>query len=530
MITKVLDAARLITDDPYFYEHVIFIEDRNRNLIPFKMNIAQEILHGNATSKDLVVKAGQMGITTLYLAKFFKDTITIPGTTSVVVAHEEFLTQRLLNRTEVWYNHIPEVIQVRMPDGTLGPMKKSRRSHSSANEKKFPDINSVFYIGTARAFVFGRGEPIHNFLGSEVAFWPDAWRILTPTIQRVPLGTGRMVLESTPNGEDNAFFELVNEALYDPNSLWRLHQLFWWLEPTYRLPRGATEARAADRDTIKNFTIDELDLISRVGWGDTEADERIRWRRMKIAGVKAMFWQEFIEDISSCFLTTQSAFYDDEEIARMRSSISPFLFTEGKAEVWNAYDPDWEMQNYVISVDPGQGKHTLSVALVWKLDMDGTVRHEASLSGLYDSVTFAPMVKELGYYYGTAKIVPERNGHGLAFTAQVADYPNLYTQTDVVSGVTSRVIGWATTGAAKLDGNGTKTYMLDELSHLLPKLECHDINVIDQLSRVRVGADKKITMPKMDDFHDAAAIMAATRHASIGSGPSGLAFTKGWRW
>ncbi len=530
MTTKVLDAARLITDDPYFYEHMIVIEDRHRNLISFTFNPAQEILYNNSTPKDLVVKAGQMGITTFYLAKFFKDTITIPGTTSVVVAHEEFLTQRLLNRTEVWYNHIPDVIQVQLPDGTSGPMKKSRRSHSSANEKKFPDINSVFYIGTARAFVFGRGEPIHNFLGSEVAFWPDAWRILTPTIQRVPLGTGSMVLESTPNGEDNAFFELVNEALYDPDSLWRLHQLFWWLEPSYRLPRGAAEARQSDRALITNWTIEELDLINRVGWDDIEADERIRWRRMKIAGVKEMFWQEFIEDISSCFLTNQLAYYDSVEIDRMRSSISPFQFIWNKAEIWNAPDEDWETQNYVISVDPGQGKHTLSVALVWRLEMDGSVRHEASLSGLYDSVTFAPMVKELGYYYGTAKIIPERNGHGLAFTAQVADYPNLYTQTDIVSGVPSRVIGWATTGALKLDGNGTKTYMLDELSHLLSDMECRDINVIDQLSRVRVGADKKITMPKMDDFHDAAAIMAATRHASVGMVASGLAFKKGWRW
>ena len=530
MTTKVLDLEQLQNNDPYFYEHMILIEDRDRNIIPFRMNIAQEILYSDATSKDLVVKAGQMGITTFYLAKFFKDTITIPGTTSVVVAHEEFLTQRLLSRTDVWYNHIPDVIEIRMPDGSVGPMKKPHRSHSSANEKKFPIINSVFYIGTARAFVFGRGEPIHNFLGSEVAFWPDAWRILTPTIQRVPLGTGRMVLESTPNGEDNAFFELVNEALYDPDSIWKLHQLFWWLEPTYRLPIGDPEARRSDMGRIENYTNDELELIRRVGWNDFEADERIRWRRMKVAGVHAMFWQEFIEDISSCFLTNSAAYYDDAEIARMRGEQSPFIFTKGHAEIWNAPDPDFETQNYVISVDPGQGKHTLSVALVWRLEMDGTVRHEASLSGLYDSVTFAPMVKELGYYYGTAKIVPERNGHGLAFTAQVADYPNLYTQTDVVSGVTSRVIGWATTGAARLDGNGTKTYMLDELSHLLPKMECRDINVIDQLARVRVGSDKKITMPKFDDFHDAAAIMAATRHASIGNASSGLAFKKGWSW
>ncbi|KKM26986.1 hypothetical protein LCGC14_1579320, partial [marine sediment metagenome] len=38
MATKVLDFERLLFDDPYFYEHIILIEDRDRNIIPFKMN------------------------------------------------------------------------------------------------------------------------------------------------------------------------------------------------------------------------------------------------------------------------------------------------------------------------------------------------------------------------------------------------------------------------------------------------------------------------------------------------------------
>ena len=530
MTTKILDLDRLILEDPYFYEHVIVIEDRDRNLIPFKMNIAQEILHNDGTNRDITVKAGQMGITTFYLAKFFKDTITVPGTTSVVVAHEEFLTQRLLGRTDVWYSQIPDVIEVKLPDGSRGAMKKPLRSHSSANEKKFPKINSVFYIGTARAFVFGRGEPIHNFLGSEVAFWPDAWRILTPTMQRVPLTTGRMILESTPNGEDNAFYELVQEALYDPNSVWKLHQLYWWMEPVYRIPIGSPEARKADLGKIENYTQDELELVKRVGWDDFEADERIRWRRRKIGEIHAMFWQEFLEDIASCFLITTAAYYDNEEIARLRAGISPFLYMWKRAEIWNAPDDEWDRPNYFISVDPGQGKHTQSVALVWRINDDGSIRHEASISGLYDSVTFAPMVMELGYYYKTAKIASERNGHGQAFTAEIKNYPNLYMQSDVVSGIETKVIGWATTGAPRLDGRGTKTYMLDELSFLLSDLECHDVNIIDQLAKVRVGADKKIIMPKYDDFHDAAAIMAATRHSAQGVVQSGLAFTKGWRW
>ena len=156
----VLDGARIISDDSYFFEHLIKIDDRNQNLISFKLNPAQEILHDRLTGRDIVIKAGQLGVTTFFLARDFKRTITRPGTTSVLVAHEEFLTQRLLSRVNYMYDKLPEVIRT-----DLGPIKKPIRIHDSAHEKSFPELNSIFYIGTARAFVFGRGEPIHNFIG-----------------------------------------------------------------------------------------------------------------------------------------------------------------------------------------------------------------------------------------------------------------------------------------------------------------------------------------------------------------------------
>ena len=187
------DGKLLLTESAestkYFCENYVWIEDRNRNKIQFKYNPAQEILHREMTGRDICIKASQLGITTFFLARYFKDTILKPGTTSVVIAHEEFLTQRLLARTNTIYNNLPKRIKT-----NLGPLDIPKRKSDSSSQKSFPEINSVFYIGSARAYVFGRGEPIHRFLGSEVAFWPDADRILTPSMQRVPI-EGQMILE-----------------------------------------------------------------------------------------------------------------------------------------------------------------------------------------------------------------------------------------------------------------------------------------------------------------------------------------------
>jgi len=523
--TQLIDIVRYHTDDRYFCEQLIEIDDRDGNMLQFVYNPAQEILHGNITGRDIVIKAGQLGITTFFLARDFKAVITQPNTNAVVVAHEEFLTTRLLSRVQTWYDRIPNIIET-----DAGPVKKPRQTHKSANQKYFPEINSSFYIGTARAFVFGRGDPIHRFIGSEIAFWPDPWRILTPTMQRVPLG-GEMVLESTPNGAgDNAFYELVMEAL-DHAGIWTLHQLVWWLEPVYRIPKGSKYALTADRGNL-TYTEEELNLVKTAGWtDDVEVEERIRWRRRKFSEIKRQFFAEFYEDIISCFLSSTTPYYDEDALEYLRQSCYPFKRIQDHAQIWREPDDeDFEIPNFLISVDPGQGKFTQSVATVWYINpKENNVTHCATLAGLYDPETFAPMVKTLGKFYKNAKIAAERNGHGMAFTAKITDYPNLYRQTDIINNKRTKVIGWKTTGAPKIGSNGTKTYMLDELSHLLPNMECNDINIINQLGYVHIGANNTIEFSGPDDYHDSTAIMAATRHQATGHIQRGFVGTKGWR-
>jgi hypothetical protein len=502
---ELLDHERVVLDDPYFYEKVIIIEDRNRKLIPFKVNPAQRILHDKLTGRDVVIKAGQLGITTLFLARYFKEVITVPGTTAVVVAHDEFLTQRLLERVRVIYDNIPSPIHTDM-----GPIPKPRMTADSANQKTFRELNSTFYIGTARAFVFGRGETIHRFLASELAFWPNADKILNPTFQRVPLD-GEIIIESTPNGEGNRFHEIVEEAQTD-DSIWTLHTLPWWLEKEYKIPWGSDKALKNDQGDL-TYEAEEVSLIIAAKWDDEEAEERIRWRRRKISEIKFEFWQEFLEDLASCFLVAGNMYYDEEELGRMTTEISPSTGYAHHAQIWDMPDEDWESPNYLISVDPGQGKVTESTALVWRInplesEKRRAIEHVATLRGMYDPQTFAPMVETLGYFYKTAKIAPERNGHGMAFCSEVKNYPNLYRQTDIVGGIETKVIGWATTGAARVGSRGTKTYMMDELNHNLPFITLRDGDV---------------------DLHDAAAIMAATRPSAMFSGKRGFIGTKGWK-
>jgi len=512
---------QILADDKLYFETFIEIEDRNRNPIQFKLNPAQEIVNGRMGNRNVIIKASQLGSTTFFLARYLKRTLTIPGTTSIVMAHERFLTQRLLTRAQYMYDHIPSKVKPKM-------------HHKSAHEKSFPSINSVMYIGTAGADVFGRGEPIHNFLGSEYMFWPDLWNILTPTMQRVPLD-GEMTLESTPNGEGNDGYELVQDIL-GGDSIWNLTPLYWWYEPEYRIPMGSPHALTSDRGKLK-YDLEETTLIKRVGWEDAEAEERIRWRRRKISEIKHEFLQEFVEDMVSCFLASGDAYYDQESLNYHRTHASDPPFHFKNAEVW--YEPEHESPaHYICTVDPGQGKITQSVATVWRLwpttqqDGDGPpyiVRHEATLSGLYDPIAFAPLVLELARYYKGCMIASENNGHGMAFSAEIKSYPNLYYQRDIVSGYPSLQIGWKTTGTAKVGGGGTKAYMMAELHNLVTKMKVHDLNIIRELMQVRYSGQNLVFLGN-DDFHDATAIMAAVRNHVLPVGDYGYQGETGFKW
>ena len=116
-----MTTSSLILDDRMFMENLILIDDRNGIVKPFVFNPAQEILYRKQTNRELVVKAGQLGITTYFLGRAFKKVITQPNTTAVVVAHEEFLTQRLLTRVDGMYARLP-----------LPPRMKPQMKHNSA--------------------------------------------------------------------------------------------------------------------------------------------------------------------------------------------------------------------------------------------------------------------------------------------------------------------------------------------------------------------------------------------------------------
>ena len=512
MTTEVDEAIHtLLSNRTLFIETLLQIEDKERDLVQFKLNPIQKDIIGTATGRDIYVKPAQVGFSSVSIADYLVDALTIRGTVAVIVSYNDFISGRLLRKAQLFY----DILKSRVP--SIPDLH-----HRSTSEKTFPDMHSSFYIGSAGSFAFGRGETIHDLLLDEYAFWQpgDAQRIALPTIQRVPL-SGRVRIGSTPNGEDNDFCEMYKAAKEGKDigkSVFTAHFYPWTQHPEYQLDKDSPYALPADNISPLQYSEDELKLVN--NYNTTE--EQIRWRRRKIAEVESMrrsgetrllFSQEYPENDIDCFLAAGDMVYDIDNVNRLAKECYPAPYSFQSAQVW--YPPQ-QGKRYLIGIDPGLGKESKSVATVWHF-ADDKFTHCATLGGLYVPDIMAGKVIELGGYYNKALLAAESN---IEFVTHIKNYPNLYYRQDILSGKVSNHIGWQTS-------RGNKQYMITELNRNLTKIITHDNIFVSQLRNLRYYGEKIISIGS-DDYHDSAAIAIVCRDSMPIT--RGVVGSCGWKW
>jgi len=130
------DLVDLITDRRSYIETLMQVQNKQRDKVDFKLNHSQNLAwpYIRPGGRLLVLKARQMGSTTLYIARFLADCLTVPGTVSVIASENEFATQRALTKAHALYDSIPEGL-------------KPEIYHKSSYEITWPSINSTMFIG-----------------------------------------------------------------------------------------------------------------------------------------------------------------------------------------------------------------------------------------------------------------------------------------------------------------------------------------------------------------------------------------------
>jgi len=313
------------------------IIDKENNKTRLTLNSVQKAIHHNTRGRDIILKPRQKGVSTYIQALLFKLAITRSVNTATL-AHDDDTTQRLRRMADFYYDSVVEIICIHagIPFEKLSKDDKERlpipkKHFSNATVSTFPDFHSEAYIATAGSVQKGRGGTYSHVHGSEVAFWKDPQKLVSGLMQG---GNPRIYLESTPNGAQGYYYQLIMEVL-DQNPDWqdtlkkqtwldgldwRLHFFTWWFDDEYQIPLIPGEViDYSGNSELGNLS--ELELVDKFDLTPAQ----IKWRRAKIRELKHEFIQEYPEDVIDCFLLSGIGYFGDIRDALLPDGYKPLF-------------------------------------------------------------------------------------------------------------------------------------------------------------------------------------------------------------
>ena len=283
----------------------------------------------------------------------------------------------------------------------------------------------------------------------------------------------------------------------------------------------SSESTRSEQLNIEEFEYnDDERTLARI---HSLSKDQIRWRRWKLAELDAMFYQEHLESLDTCFLVVGEPHYAPGLTMGMSKQCRPGdkVYIDGEeVEVW--FKPE-AGGHYIMGIDPGQARQTASVAQVWRFD-GGHPQHCATMAGYIEPKPMARKCAALGRWYGNALAVPEANAHGLALVGDMLKkYPRIYYRRDLIRGVSSLQPGWMTTPK-------TKPYMMQELTAQLPHIETYDAEFVRQIRGFRNLGMGKVGTVSADDYHDAGCLALVGAVGSEIGQRDGYRGSSGWTW
>jgi hypothetical protein len=284
-------------------------------VMPFRPNRAQRRFVRRLWHRNLILKARQLGFTTLIAILWLDHALFNSDQRCGIIAQDREAAEVIFrDKVKFAYDSLPVEIRERFP-----------LARDSATELLFAHNNSSVRVATSM-----RSGTIHRLHVSEFgkicAKFPDkAAEVVTGSIPAVPLN-GILVIESTAEGREGEFFEMVQRAEaahagklpLTPRD-YRFHFYAWWQEPKYRMDSRSVAITTEQHDYFDRVEVEmdcTIDIDQRAWYVATmEADFSGREERM---------WQEYPSTPVEAFqISTEGNYYAKDMTAlRKRGGIT----------------------------------------------------------------------------------------------------------------------------------------------------------------------------------------------------------------
>jgi hypothetical protein len=349
--------------------------------------------------KFLLLKYRKGGFSTLEQALSYRLCVSRPRTYAVTLAQTAKDTEQIFRIAKTFQETDAEPVNL---------LSESRGALQFENK-------SLFFIGTARAEGFSRGDTLQRFHGSEAAWFcpgphqqDDVDQLMAGVLGAA--ARGEVVLETTPNGRE-WFYNKWTEAKKNPAlSGWYPIFLPWFEDPTNILPSG-TFSEEEIRDTLDD---EERALVQK----HQLSLPQIAFRRKIRKDFGRLAGQEHPEDPELCFLTSGRCFFDVEVVSRLLRVLPEYAVRH----LAGGYEVEWAPPEigveYVAGCDTSEGLLGGDPNGVGILRRD-TGAQVAAIHGTFNITDLAEHAVRLCRRYNDALLGVERENHGHAVLLKI---------------------------------------------------------------------------------------------------------------
>lgn len=344
---------------------------------PFTPNRAQRRFLSRLWHRNLILKARQLGFTTLIAILWLDHALFNANQRCGIIAQDREAAETIFrDKVKFAYDNLPDEIRERFP-----------LARDSAIELLFAHNNSSVRVATSM-----RSGTIHRLHVSEFgkicAKFPDkAKEVVTGSIPAVPTN-GVLVIESTAEGRDGDFYQMVQIAQAqhrDKKKLtpkdYRFHFYAWWQEPNYRLPSHTVPVSRGEHAYFDKL---EAAMDCRI-----DPDQRawyVATKQADFSGAEEKMWQEYPGTPDEAFqISTEGNYYAQDMIEmRKRGGITRVPVLDVEVNTF------WDIGN------------SDGCALWFQQDLRGEDRFvDYYEEHGKDLRHYATELKEKGYLYGT---------------------------------------------------------------------------------------------------------------------------------
>lgn len=441
------------------------------------MKIVEDKLEKHEPIRIRILKARQMGFSTLISALGFWWAAMNENSAYAVVAHKETSASSIFEKNKIFYDNLPKPLRPR-----TNRFNSERISFNIDGMDEYTEVKglrSKIFFGTAGGGELFRGETILFLHKSEVAFWEDKQGVLKKSLNAtVPFVPFSAIIEETTANGYNEFKDSWDRSVRGEDDYIPLF-VGWNEMEEYAIPVKG------------DFVLTEKELKLQMEYDLTDA--QLNWRRHKIEndfdGNELWFQQEYPLTPEEAFIASGMGVFEGDTIKEgyrgsekpsKRKTISSVMTNE-RLEIWEEpeskevieyeqlvrwndekqayehYDGEVETSkntvyaNYTLAIDTaGMGADWNRFSVWHNIKKIKVARF--SVKGMNEE-KLAAIAVEIARYYNDALIAPETNySHAICDYILDLGYNKLYI-TESVSRIDKKKetmeYGWQTTKATK---------------------------------------------------------------------------------